>query len=129
MDRGYVCLSSEWHSLCEILCILLDGNTTAFSRLFSSQILPTLPLFLYHLSIYKWQKTNLIFQDFVVVRLGFHEWLFMAFSVFTCDEIEWLSVKRAGGKFMVLVIKARVAAQHVYNVIRGKAKTFWLTFF
>jgi hypothetical protein len=23
---------------------------------------------------------------------------FMAFSVFTCDEIEWLSVKRAGGK-------------------------------
>ena len=61
--------------------------------------------------------------------MGFHEWLFMAFSVFTCDEIEWLSVKGAGGKFMVLVIKARVAAQHVYNVIRGRQRRFGSHFF
>lgn len=35
----------------------------------------------------------------------FMKWLFMAFSVFTCDEIEWFSEKRAGEKFMELVIK------------------------
>lgn len=114
-----ICLSSEWHSL---IFILLNGNVALC--FFSKALIP-------HPSIHppptnKWQKTNLIFQDFVVVRLGFHEWFFMAFLVFTCDEIEWLSVKRAGEKFMLLVIKVRVA-QHVHNV--RAQKMFSFTFF